>query len=170
MTTPFAPIHPSGSQDKPACPSRAALFAALFQALGSCSSEQRSAVLDLLESRLGSAYDDLNGKLSLLLEPGAMSVEDKIYGLWMLFFSFLVHPQPRSGVQMWIGADLFGDDQRETMRLRGPADVLPEPLALERELAVLAAAISGTAQAKVERAAPDQLSITVSERLVEKPS
>lgn len=162
MTNQPMPIPSPVRQDKSACPHRVALFAALYQALELCPPGKRGPILNLLETRLGSAYDDLNEKFNLLLDAGQMSATDKIHGLWLLYLSFIVYPQPQPGVQLWIGADLFSDDQHECLRLRGPATVLPDPHALEREMSILAwAAAHEKAEAEVSRVAPDQLSITV---------
>ena len=74
----------SPSHSTPACSSEAALFAALFQALKHCAADQRDGILQTLEIRLDTAYDDLDEKAALLLTPNRMSVEDRVYGLWLL--------------------------------------------------------------------------------------
>lgn len=158
MTNPPVRISPEHLQDKPACLTKAALFAALFQALRHCPQERRDSILRLLENRLDSEYDDLDQKLVLLLDAANMSAKDRIYGLWLLYLSFFVHRRSQSGMQMWIGADLFSEDQSECLRMRGPGALLPDPMDLERELTILAQTVDDAASVKVSRVSPDQLS------------
>jgi hypothetical protein len=164
MTNPFTHIPPNPCQNKAAGSPRAALFAALYQALRQCPAGQRGAILDLLETRLGSSYDDLRGKFAMLLDPVVMPPDDKIYGLWLLYLSFIACPQCLPEVQFWIGADLFSDDQKECLRLRGPATRLPESQALQEDLSILASTVNDKAMAEVRLVASDQLSVVLREQ------
>ncbi|HDQ40079.1 MAG TPA: hypothetical protein ENN39_03500 [Desulfonatronum sp.] len=163
MTNPCAPAPLQPFPDKSTGSPQAALFAALYQTMHLCPSGRRSPILDLLETRLGSLYDDLNKKFSMLLDAPSMSLEDKIYGLWLLYLSFIVFPRHMPGVQFWLGADLFSDDQHECLRIRGPATALPESRALELDLSILAKAVNQKVMAKVRLVAPDQLSVSIGE-------
>lgn len=151
----------SPSHSTPACSSEAALFAALFQALKHCAADQRDGILQTLEIRLDTAYDDLDEKAALLLTPNRMSVEDRVYGLWLLYLSVVVFPRLDQEVQAWIGVDVFSNDRHECLRLRGAFASLPEPDSLERDLTMLARVFSPEAQAEARRTTPDQLAVTL---------
>lgn len=160
------PSHPERASPhhgltKPPLPRLAALFAALFQTLRYCPPERRGPILVLLETRLGSVHDDLEKKISQLLYADSMSQEDRIYSLWMLYMSFIHYPHARPGMQIWIGPDLFSDDQRACLRLRGPGADLPDPMVLQGELTILAQAVNKRAGAEIRQSGPEQLSISV---------
>lgn len=155
---------PTRFRSRSASTHQAALFAALFQALQHCRPEVRGPILKRLETSLTWVPDHLEMKISKLLDPDALSVKDRIYGLWLLYLSVIYYPQRSPGMQIWIGPDLFSDDQRVCLRLRcGPDADFPGSKMLEGELTILAQAVNKRAAAEHRLTGPDQISIIVRE-------
>lgn len=134
----------------------AALFAALFQALEKCTSSQRTEILNALEPRLNTVFDDLAGKMSLLYAV-ELSREDKIQGLWLLYLSFLAYP--RGDVQMWIGPDIFGNDVENRFRLHLPTNDSSMLNTLQEDLKMLARAVDDAAEVALEQGGSDQMMV-----------
>jgi hypothetical protein len=138
---------------------RAALFAALFQSLRQCPSDGRETLLNSLESSLGSAYDDLSGKLGQILDNPAQPKADQIHGLWMLYLAFIAHPQ--ADAQMWIGPDLFGQDDHECLRLQLPPATGPAMHDLEAQLRIVARTVDERAGVSCGRTEGGQVTVNL---------
>lgn len=119
------------------------LFAALFQALRYCPPDRRLGILETLESGLGFVVHDLAVKLESLLSSDASS-RDRIQGLWLLYLSLELHH--RADIQMWIGPDVFSDDDESHLRVFFP-DNMPPALksGLVAKLEILAQSVTNTA-------------------------
>lgn len=136
---------------------RAALFAALYQSLRHSPLAERETLLNNLESSLGSAYDDLSGKLGQVLDNPAQPTTDQIHGLWMLYLAFIAHPQ--SDAQMWIGPDVFGHDDHECLRLQLPSVTGLAMQELEAELRIVARVVDARAGVRCARTEGGQVTV-----------
>ncbi|WP_139162908.1 hypothetical protein [Desulfonatronum thiosulfatophilum] len=131
----------------------------MFQALEVCVPEQRAAILDVLEPRLGSVHDDLSGKVRALQTPG-LERQDKIQGLWLLYLSFVAYPQ--GDVQIWIGPDLFSDDTGNHLRLILPGKVSAIISTMLEDMRILARVVSPWADVVVKETRPGHVVVILS--------
>ena len=150
----FQSVPSVTSRDSSSHTISAALFAALFQALESCAPQQRAAILDALEPRLGSVHDDLSGKVRALQAP-ELDSQDKIQGLWLLYLSFVAYPQ--GDVQIWIGPDLFSDDTGNHLRLILPGNVAATLSTMLENMRILARIVNPLADVVVKESRPGQV-------------